>query len=662
MFNKLIVCGLIVIAFHWKVLSQDTIKPLATVSELEQVTITHIVKSTNDNISQDFTRLEILKYQPQDVGAILQKLSGSTLKSYGGLGGMKTISVRGLGAQHTNVVIDGFLVNNTQSGQINLANIQTDNINSISLNTGGRSNYLLPASAYVSGSILTILTFENSFDTNRLQVRFNSKYGSFGEIDNYLAIKKNHPKFFISAFGKYRQANGKYPYSYLNGNNIVSGIRSNNDLKDWYSGFNFGFYLSKKTTFRVIYKNFGANQGLPGSVILYNPFTDQRLISASNSLNFNFNSKIRLLNIRIFSGYQDDKTHYIDPTFLNNSGGISMRYYSQTIHSGISAYRRLGIHSILFGGIDTKFSQLEFIDSKNAEPNRNHTTFIIGGNTNFSKLKAEFQISGQFIQENNNLGERASNVSRYNPFLLIENQEFWKWNVKFTGWYKNSFRIPTFNELYYNGIGNVKLKPEDANQYSFGVNFQPIDKMLKLKITTNSYFSYVKNQILAIPTKNLFVWSMQNIGEVHTRGLEIRMDIQYKLNRNFSLEMNGNYTFQQSLDYSDKFSPTYKNQVAYIPKHTGNGSLTVNYKNSGMIFSSYCSSMKYAMNENISSNIIDGFALFDFGIYSKVKQVNNHEFRIQFNIKNCFNSSYAFVKYYVMPGRSFLISLNYALH
>jgi outer membrane receptor protein involved in Fe transport len=73
------------------------------------------------------------------------------------------------------------------------------------------------------------------------------------------------------------------------------------------------------------------------------------------------------------------------------------------------------------------------------------------------------------------------------------------------------------------------------------------------------------------------------------------------------------------------------------------------------------SALRYSLNENISSNIIDGFAIFDAGIYSKINLAKKHDLRIQLTLKNMFNSSYAFVKYYVMPGRSFLISINYAL-
>jgi outer membrane receptor protein involved in Fe transport len=316
---------------------------------------------------------------------------------------------------------------------------------------------------------------------------------------------------------------------------------------------------------------------------------------------------------------------------------------------------------ILFGGVDSKYSELKFLDVNNALPKRIHSTFLIGSTFNYSKLKSEIQLTGQNILENNQLGERAANQNKVNPFILIENQEFGNWKIKFNAWYKSSFRMPTFNELYYNGIGNVKLMPEEANQFSFGINFQPKIKKINSKVILNTYYTTVKNQILAIPTKNLFVWSMQNIGEVHTTGFEARIDLGFQLNEKNRLDLNGNYTFQQSLDFSDITSPTYKNQVAYIPKHSGNASISYNRKNSGMVFSMFNSSLRYSLNENISSNIIDGFAIFDAGIYSKVNLSNKHDLRIQLTFKNLFNSSYAFVKYYVMPGRSFLISINYAL-
>ena len=42
------------------------------------------------------------------------------MKDYGGLGGLKTISIRNLGAAHTAVSYDGIAVSNSQAGQIDI--------------------------------------------------------------------------------------------------------------------------------------------------------------------------------------------------------------------------------------------------------------------------------------------------------------------------------------------------------------------------------------------------------------------------------------------------------------------------------------------------------------------------------------------------------------
>ena len=52
--------------------------------------------------SQDLKTLPTLQ-----LSDALKFLSGIVIKDYGGIGGMKTVSVRGLGTQHTGVSYDG---------------------------------------------------------------------------------------------------------------------------------------------------------------------------------------------------------------------------------------------------------------------------------------------------------------------------------------------------------------------------------------------------------------------------------------------------------------------------------------------------------------------------------------------------------------------------
>ena len=107
---------------------QDTLKTLPEV-EVSAFEINRI--KTLDLTSQTYSKEQILLNQPEDIGAVIQKFSGTSMRNYGGLGGMKTVSVRGVGSQHSTFLIDGFSLVNTQTGQINLGQIQTDNVESI---------------------------------------------------------------------------------------------------------------------------------------------------------------------------------------------------------------------------------------------------------------------------------------------------------------------------------------------------------------------------------------------------------------------------------------------------------------------------------------------------------------------------------------------------
>ena len=76
------------------------------------------------------------------VSDALKFFSGVAIKDYGGIGGLKTISVRGLGASHTAVAYDGIIESNMQTGQIDLGRISTFQVNSIRLVNGTDNNLL----------------------------------------------------------------------------------------------------------------------------------------------------------------------------------------------------------------------------------------------------------------------------------------------------------------------------------------------------------------------------------------------------------------------------------------------------------------------------------------------------------------------------------------
>ena len=57
-------------------------------------------------------RQDMLVMGVTDIADALHRMSGITLRDYGGAGGMKTVSVRGFGSKHTGVSYDGVMLSN----------------------------------------------------------------------------------------------------------------------------------------------------------------------------------------------------------------------------------------------------------------------------------------------------------------------------------------------------------------------------------------------------------------------------------------------------------------------------------------------------------------------------------------------------------------------
>lgn len=631
---------------------QDSIQ----IIELMEVTYIPVLKVNSNELKSK----EIQEMAAEDVGELIRKFAGVSLKSYGGLGGLKTVSMRGLGANHSAIVSDGFSLTNNQTGQVNLGQIQAENVTNFVSVVGTSSTFVQPISAQIGGSSFVLETFENSFSDKKLKIRSNLKYGSFNQKSAYLGVKYVPNKFQFSVFGMYRDADGNYPYSFQNGSLSVNKIRQNNDYQDYNFGGTVG-YKNKKITIRLGYKKTNIDQGLPGAVIFYNQTQDERLATNNDLLFADIVFVQNKLKLRGYASATKSKMNYLDPTYFNTAGKIDMDYKNRSATGGVSVNYDFKNIWELFGGIEIAISDLKSNDSTFALPVRSHGFGLLGTRIKFEKVKFEISASSQYVDEKNNNGTSANNRFRVNPFARITGNPI---NNKliYEIWYRNSFRMPTFNELYYNNIGNNLLNPEDAHQFNVGLAYAPRIRNVLMKLKANAFYNRVDNKIVAIPTKNLFVWSMQNVGKTDIFGAEGVISVDWKIHSNWRLSSDGNYSFQKTVDVTDRNSPTFGDQIAYIPLHTANLDVAIYFKKTGLRISSNFVSQRYALNENVDANKIDGFVTADVSVFHQFRIKDIHSLQLQVNVKNVFNNSYAYIRSYAMPGINYLISLSYAFN
>src|ERR1700761_1251665 len=85
---------------------QDTSKKLKQVDiRSNPVPHTQNITPAQSVSSNDFGR-----YSAVTVADVLRDFAGLIIKDYGGIGGIKTVSVRGFGADHTGILYDGVAI------------------------------------------------------------------------------------------------------------------------------------------------------------------------------------------------------------------------------------------------------------------------------------------------------------------------------------------------------------------------------------------------------------------------------------------------------------------------------------------------------------------------------------------------------------------------
>lgn len=94
---------------------EHALSGLDSMQYLQEVTITADQPSRTIATSQTLQGLELQALSNTSVADALKYFAGVQIKDYGGLGGLKTVNVRSLGAQHVGVYVDGIRVTSARS-------------------------------------------------------------------------------------------------------------------------------------------------------------------------------------------------------------------------------------------------------------------------------------------------------------------------------------------------------------------------------------------------------------------------------------------------------------------------------------------------------------------------------------------------------------------
>lgn len=637
--------------------------PEVTVSERYQ---TREVRSSAP--IQILTREKLNNLQALQVSDAVKHFAGVTVKDYGGIGGLKTVSLRSLGAEHTAVGYDGITISDTQTGQIDIGRFSLDNVDRISLSNGQSDNIFQPARFFASAGILNIQTLTPRFKKDeQTHVNASFKTGSWGLVNPALLIEqKLGNRWALSVNGEWMSADGRYPYTMHYGNKNDSTSREkrkNTEVRTLRTEASLFGNFSDTEQWRLKAYYYQSSRGLPGATTLYYDYASQHLWDKNTFVQSQYKKEFsRKWVFQTSAKWNWSYQRYLDPDYKGQEGKTENNYYQQEYYLSASllyrAFNNISFSLASDGSINTLNADLKNF----AYPTRYLWLTAFAGKYVNEWLTASASLLATVVNEETRFGACAGNHHKLTPYFSASFKPFADEELRLRIFYKDIFRLPNFNDLYYSEIGNVNLRPENTSQYNVGVTYaKEINNFIPyISATVDAYYNKIEDKIIAIPTKNIFIWSMVNLGEVEIKGIDAKAAVSLQPCKDIRLNLSANYTYQQALDVTDPNGKTYKHQIAYTPRVSGSGQAGIETPWVNLSYSLIYSGKRYALGQNLPENRLNGYSDHSASVS---REVNWKKMKASLNVEilNIMNKNYEIVRYFPMPGRSLRATIKLTL-
>ena len=642
------------------VLLSVSVPPGTRAQETDTLAASRVLSARSAPVVRPAEEVKLLSRSaaPPNLSELLRRFTGVQVKDYGGAGGLKTINVRSLGSEHVGVFMDGIQIDNAQNMQVDLGRFSTDVLESVSLYNAQKSVRLQTAKEYASGASVHLNSGSpDPANGNSGRVRFRA--GSFGTVNPSLLWDKSlSPSLTLRSAAEFLGSNGRYRYPCFD----TTLTRKNGDIKSLRLEAQLSGRLAGGSwQFRVY--SYGSERGFPGPVVRRAagfPFSAERQadqdLSAQGRWTQDWSSRYSTaLRIK----YADNYTHYATHPEKNPMALPYDLHYRQ--HSGyLSLAQSLAINDRWSVDLSTdiQYNSLDSDAGQFVHPKRTTFTGALATRAVWPRFRAAAHMAYTGAEDRFDT-PKAGGWSRtdrrrhaWMPSVSVS------WNP--AGWMeadafaKRTYRLPSFNDLYYSLIGNASLTPESAVQYGADLRLSLVSRKMKLAFRLSPYYNHVSDKIVAIPTSSQFRWTMLNIGQADITGVDAGLTADYAQGA-WSLQASARYSFQQALDHSTPGSLTYGNQIPYIPLHSGSFSMQATWRKWSLAWDTTLTGHRWSRSANTSDYYLKAWSVSDLSL-SRALTGSVH---ISLSLNNIFDARYQIVQGYPMPGFHAMTGIRY---
>lgn len=618
---------------------------------------------------------ELERLNSHSVADALRYFSGIQIKDYGGMGGLKTVNIRSMGSQHVGVFYDGIQLGNAQNGLVDLGRYSLDDLEEISLYNGQKSEIFQPAKDFGSSGSIYLQPKTPVFTGNRkTNLTIRAKSASIDLFNPSFRLEQKISKRIAASFSaEFLQSDGLYKFRY--GRKFPNGTTASDTISKRYDSDIKAkrFETSVNGTlnngnWNIRGYGYISNRGIPAPIVK-NRFKARgaRMLDENYFVQANFRKKLfPKFETQLKAKFAYDYTYFND-TVRSQSGMPAKNTYIQreVYVSSSNLYSITPNWDVSLNG-DFQYNNLDADLYNFSYPTRYTSLVALATTYQWNRFKFLGSLLGTFTSEKVKMNIKPDDRREWTPAFFMSYQPASIPELTLRAFYKNIFRLPTFNDLYYTSVGNTFLKPEFTHQYDLGFTYQKkYDKSLfkGLYVKVDGYYNRVTDKIVAIPTTNMFRWMMLNLGKVEIIGADVNVQTELMLGK-VKLRPLLAYTYQSAQDktITKGVKETYfGEQIPYTPKHSGSFTLMADYKDWSFNYSTIYVGERYdGQQDNIRYNYIQPWYTHDLSVQRKLS-LAGHPFKINLEMNNVFNQYYDVVLNYPMPGRNFRLTLNFTL-
>lgn len=536
----------------------------------------------------------------------------------GSMGSLTRVGIRGANEEHTQVMLDGMLLNDPSAfgGVFDFSSIDLSSLERVEILKGPQG------ALYGSNAMGGVIHLISRKLENQTQGYMNHKYSSYGTLDSNIGLIGSVPGL------KYRFQLGREDSDgFSNASTLLTGATE----KDGYSKRNFSMGLSSP---------FGKRGKLDLQMIQHDSNIDldsgttDETGYTKDELNRNFRLGLKWLSkeakweheVSIQNRHQDRtdfRTRFNRADNTDSQRSIGAYKLTRYFDSG---------DRLLFG--------LEKWEEQ-VYQSRNGVTRLARqfAQTDVSYLNYQWAIAEKTDATFGLRRDKHDLFGSQNTGRVTLNYRKSESRRIFASW-GSGFKAPTLNRLF-GAQGNPNLKAEESDGYELGFENTVKEKSLKYGLTW--FETDFENLIEFVPFgANPFVGTFRNIATASIRGVE-----------GFASKACGDSFFQMNVVYSSPRDEGNQIDLRRRPRWSSTFQWELSQGKNTLI-----SRARYNSKSNESNTIVDelgGYVTFDVNYLMPLK---NEKFKLNLGVDNLFDKHYEVARSYGIPGRVLWVKLG----